>query len=487
MRKESCPSAVVDERLELLLGHLGRLLPDPQDRTEFQSSAFSAPPPNLRVNGLAPQAPLLRTALGEHGHSAPWCADSIVIDGAPPLGHTLEYALGAIYVQAKAATLAVEALNPLPGERVLDLAASPGGKTTQIAAHMENSGLLIANEPRRKRIHGLVGNLQRLGVANTIVTQLEGALMARYFHNFFDRVLLDAPCSCDGIFRKDSSMLRYWSVEDAKRIAQQQTGLVRAAFHMLRPGGTLVYSTCSLSLEENEEVLVGLCRRFADKWQLLKVEGIEAAPLPPLIASRFPPEFRRCVRVWPHHHDTEGAFVARIGKTADTYWEPALNQDSTWSSEASEPNPAVASARQLINDQWRLELPQPSGLQFNMDGRYLWLQPESSLLSKERFPFHVRGGMHVARNHKGHFYLTQQAVTMWGDKIPQPRLELTWSEVQNVFRGVPVRPVKLPDIGEFMCRFGPWTICRGQRGADSSTLEPMLPKELMRPDLHRIT
>ena len=487
MRKEPCPSAAVDERLELLLEHLAQLLPDPLERSEFRSCAFSSPPPNLRINGLAAQAAFLRTALRERSHSAPWCADSVAIDGAPPLGHTLEYALGAIYVQAKAATLAVEALDPLPGERVLDLAASPGGKTTQIAAQMNNSGLLIANEPRRKRIHGLVGNLQRLGVANTIVTQLEGALMARYFHNFFDRVLLDAPCSCDGIFRKDSSMLRYWSVEDAKRIAQQQTGLVRAAFHMLRPGGTLVYSTCSLSLEENEEVLAGLCRRFADKWQLLPVEGIAPVPLPDSIAGRFPPEFRRCVRVWPHRHDTEGAFVARIGKTADTYWEPALDQDSDSSVEVADLDPEVANARQLINDQWRLELPQPPGLQLNMDGRYLWLQPTSSVLSKERFPFHVRGGMHVARNHKGHFYLTQQAVTMWGDRIRQPRLELTWSQVQNVFRGVPVRPAKLPDAGEFMCGFGPWTICRGHRGADGSTLEPMLPKELMRPDLHRIT
>ena len=487
MRKEPCSSTAADERLEPLLAHLGQLLADPLDRSEFRSCAFSPPPPHLRINELAPQAALLRAVLRPRYRGAPWCSESVVIDGAPPLGHTLEYALGAIYIQAKAATLAVEALGPQPGERVLDMAASPGGKTTQIAARMKNSGLLIANEPRRKRLHGLVGNLRRLGVANTVVTRLEGELMARYFHNFFDRVLLDAPCSCDGIFRKDSGMLRYWSVEDARRIAQRQTGLVRAAFHMLRPGGTLVYSTCSLSLEENEEVLVGLCRRFADKWQLLPVEGIEAVPLPAPIASRFPPEFRRCVRVWPHRHDTEGAFVACIVKTDETYWEPALDRDSTWTPGGDEPDPEVAHARQLINDQWGLELPQPAGLQHNMDGRYLWLQPESSVSSKACFPFHVRGGMHVARKHKDHFYLTQQAVTMWGDRIRRPRLELTWPQVQDLFRGVPVRPVEFPDTGEFICGFGPWTLCRGHRAADGSTLEPMLPKELMRPDLQRIT
>jgi 16S rRNA (cytosine1407-C5)-methyltransferase len=487
MRKEPCSSTAEDERLERLLEHLGRLLPDPRDRDEFKSSASSSAPPHLRINTLAPQAGFLRAALHDLGEGASWCPDSVVVDSAPPLGHTLEYALGAIYIQAKAATLAVEALNPRPGERVLDMAASPGGKATQIAAHMKNSGLLIANEPRRKRIHGLVGNLQRLGVANAIVTQLEGTLLARYFHNFFDRVLLDAPCSCDGIFRKDSSMLRYWSVEDARRIAQKQTGLLRAAFHMLRPGGTLVYSTCSLSLEENEEVLLGLCRRFADKWELLPVEGIETLPLPPVIAGEFPAEFQRCVRVWPHRYDTEGAFVARIGKTADTYWKPAVPQDSIWDLETADPSPEVLQGRQLIADQWQLELPQPAGLRFAMDGRYLWLLPAPSPGSKERFPFHIRGGMHVARKHRDHFYLTQQTITMWGDRIRQPRVELTWPQVQDIFRGVAVRPSSLPDAGEFVCGFGPWTICRGHRGPDGSTIEAMLPKELMRPELHRIS
>ena len=486
MRKEPLSAKLLDARLNELLSYQEVLLADPLDRADLRRCATTPPPPNLRINRLAPQAELLRSALANKGACAPWCRDSIVMEDTAPLGHTLEYALGAIYIQAKATTLAVETLDPQPGERVLDMAASPGGKATQIAAHMGNSGLLIANEPRLKRIPGLVGNLQRLGVANAIVTQLEGSLLARHFHNFFDRVLLDAPCSCDGIFRKDNSILRYWSVEDAQRIAQKQTGLLRAAFHMLRPGGNLVYSTCSLSLEENEEVLLKMCRRFTDKWQLLPIDGIEAVPLPPQIAERYPNDFRLCVRVWPHHHDTEGAFVARIGKTANSYWQVTEEPKSTHLGTAPSTSSEAQEARRSVQDQWQFELPLPSGLQFFADHRYLWLQPEVIADIRDRLPKFVRGGMHVARNHKGHFYLTQQAVTMWGERIRQPRLELNWQQVQEIFAGRLVRPIRLPDAGELVCGFGPWTICRAHRAPDGVTLDPMLPKELRRPELHRI-
>ena len=128
-------------------------------------------------------------------------------------------------------------------------------------------------------------------------------------------------------------MLRYWSPEDAQRQAQTQTGLLRAAFHMLRPGGTLVYSTCSLSLEENEHVLMALLTRYGESASVLPISDMEGLPLAEPVRTDLPHSLRHAVRIWPHLHDTEGAFVARIGKRSPTDW-PQVESDAEGGSAA---------------------------------------------------------------------------------------------------------------------------------------------------------
>lgn len=484
MRKEDREQT----RLQDLLHHLEQLLPDSAQRQAFRRCSLTPPPSSLRLNPLMPPAANLLPGLLEGGRQAPWCKHAFDLPG--PLvspGHTLEYALGAFYIQAKAATLAVTALDPRPGERILDLAASPGGKATQIAAGMENSGLLIANEPQGKRIPGLVGNLERCGVANAIVTKAPGTLLARYFHNFFDRILLDAPCSGDGIVRKDLGMLRYWSVADSRRQAQQQTGLLRAAFHMLRPGGTMVYSTCSLSLQENEDVLLGLIKKFPDITEVLKVEGIDLVPLPSEFAMRYPATLAGCARVWPHLHDTEGAFVARIRKLGETAWTRCDADNGSWIP-ASESDPEADRARRHLRAHWIFEPPCPPGQHLAMDGRHLCLQPRETAAFKRHFPFYVRGGMRIARSHKDHYYLSQQAVTMWGGEMQGPSLELTWPQVQTLFRGESLELEQgSPFKGEVLCRHGCWTLCRGLVQIGGPTLlKAMLPRQLLRPQLAKL-
>ena len=313
MNKQRTPSArkAYDlDKLQALLQYIGRLLPNDQERAAFDQCSRTPPPASLRLNALQAQTRHVRPHLLQRGQSVPWCSEGFALpESDASLGQTIEHAMGAYYVQAKAPMLAVEVLAPQPGERVLDLCAAPGGKATQIAARMQNSGLLLANELQRKRMPALVGNLERCGVANHVLTQAPGTMLARYFPNFFDRILVDAPCSGDGIVRKDQSMLTYWSPQDAQRLAQQQKGLLRAAYAMLRPGGTLVYSTCSLSLEENEEVLLGLLRRYREDVAILPIpefEGATAAgcagrpipgrvrPLRPRLAP--PPRHRRGFR-----------------------------------------------------------------------------------------------------------------------------------------------------------------------------------------------
>lgn len=486
MRKETSRKEAA--RLEALLDHLGQLLPDDKQRRAFRACSNIPPPTALRLNPLVPQSQFLRPILTALGEQVPWCPQAFVLpESENRLGHTLEYALGAFYIQAKAPTLAVEALAPQPGERVLDMCAAPGGKATQIAARMNNAGLLIVNEPRNKRIPSLVGHLERCGVTNAITSKAPGTMLARYFHNYFDRVLVDAPCSGDGIVRKDRSLLRYWSVEDARHQGQIQKGLLRAAFHMLRPGGSLVYSTCSLSLEENEEVLLALIDKFPDQVEILPVDNFPVPSLPPEQAARFPAEFTRCVRVWPHLHDTEGAFVVKLRKSGKTEWFKKEGDANEFTTE-DETNHRIAAVRAQIEEQWRFDLSCPGDHILALDHRHLSLQPQQTSAFRTHYPFFVRSGMRIGRRHKDHYYLSQQAITKWGSRMQDLKVELTWDQVKTLFRGDSIHlPERNVLKGEVLCTFGPWSLCRGIVEADGHILQSMLPREHRRPDLSKLS
>ena len=480
---QSTRKAYDPDKLQALLQYIGRLLPNDQERTAFYQCSRTPPPASLRLNPLQAQAQHVRPYLPQRGQNVPWCSEGFALpESDASLGQTLEHAMGAYYVQAKAPMLAVEVLNPQPGERVLDLCAAPGGKATQIAACMDNSGLLLANEPQRKRMPALVGNLERCGVANCVLTQAIGTMLTRYFPNFFDRILVDAPCSGDGIVRKEKNMLTYWSPQDAQHIAQQQKGLLRAAYQMLRPGGTLVYSTCSLSLEENEEVLLGLLRRYKENVAILPIAEFAGPPLPDALAAQFPAEFTHCVRVWPHHHDTEGAFVARLSKRAPT---PSLGDAPDW--DTSTTDPAAAESRRAIEGRWSGNLPCPSDQIFTLSNRHLCRQPALGPAIQEHLPYFVRSGMKVARPHKGYHYLSQQTVSLWGHLMQGPSIELSWPQLQDLFAGRPLHCDPPTDLkGEIFCRFGPWTVCRAIAKEEGRLIEGMLPRALFRANLDRL-
>jgi NOL1/NOP2/sun family putative RNA methylase len=512
-RKEPDPEQI-RVRLEALLSHQEQLLADPAERRALRRVSVTPLPAALRLNRLVPQADSLRPVLARLGQPVPWCSDAFTLTQPElRLGHTLEYALGAFYLQAAATTLAVTALDPQPGERVLDLCAAPGGKATQLAAAMDHRGLLVVNEMQRRRFPSLIGQLERCGVRHEVVTKAPGPVLARWFHNWFDRVLLDAPCSGDGIVRKDQQMLEYWSPEDARRQAQTQVGLLRAAFHMLRPGGVLVYSTCSLSLEENEEVLLGLFSHFPGLAEMLPVKGCDGPPLPAAIASRYPAALARCARVWPHRYDTEGAFVACLRKTGPTEWPHPEGDAATWgeagppdglatamapapdrprnsgpdSPEAERPPVPAAAGQAWMQERWGLDLPDLPGQTVVARGKYLCLEPADAEAMRRHLPYFVRGGMRIGRRHHNHWFLSHQSVVLWGRAMTAPRVELAWEEVRALFRGESI-PLPGPAVPrqELLCTFGPWTVCRGQVELDGCTLTGMVPLSHRRPDLTRL-
>ena len=187
--------------------------------------------------------------------------ESFFFDDDVPIGkHPLHFA-GLCYVQEPAAQVPATLADVRTGMAVLDLCAAPGGKTTQLAAYLRNTGLLVANEPVRSRAEALCGNVERLGVTNTLVTCMRPDALAGALGACFDRVLVDAPCSGEGMFRKDETAVREWSPEHVAACAVRQAQILDSAADMVKPGGALVYSTCTFSPDENEDAVSAFLKR----------------------------------------------------------------------------------------------------------------------------------------------------------------------------------------------------------------------------------
>ena len=205
---------------------------------------------------------------------------------------------GVYYLQEASAMAPAVLLDPQPGEKILDLCAAPGGKTTQIAGKMAGQGLLVCNEIHPKRARILSQNVERMGISNALVLNETPATLARRFPGFFDRILVDAPCSGEGMFRKEAAAVADWSPELVDMCARRQGEILDAAAGMLRPGGRLVYSTCTFAPQEDEEAVASFLARHPD-YAPEKVD-----------APWFTPGENGSFRLWPHKLLGEGHFAA---------------------------------------------------------------------------------------------------------------------------------------------------------------------------------
>ena len=241
------------------LERMARLLRD--EYPAFLASYDMPPSIGLRVNTLKIAPEVFRQLAPFELAPVPWCSAgfTIVADDAEPGKHPY-HAAGLYYLQDPSAMAVAELLDPQPGERVLDLASAPGGKATHIAAKMQGQGLLVANEIHSKRAWELAGNLERWGATHVAITNERPERLAERFEGFFDRVLVDAPCSGEGMMRKGEAARVEWAPELMHGCALRQSGILEQAAALVRPGGRLVYSTCTFNPEENE----GTVARFLD-------------------------------------------------------------------------------------------------------------------------------------------------------------------------------------------------------------------------------
>jgi len=227
-------------------------------------------------------------------------------------GNTIEYTLGYFHTQALSSALAVVELDPQPGEMVLDLCAAPGSKTSYMAQLMNNRGLVVANEKKWGRLSALVHTLNRLGVTNTVLTMYPGENLPRKC--LFDKVMVDAPCSGEGRHRLHQRPPLAFSARVKKTLPPQQKRLLLAGFDLLKPGGVLLYSTCTYNPEENEAVTAHLLNNRPAV--LLPVS--QDLNLQPGVTrwrnSEYDPKLRHCRRVYPHFFDSLGFFMAKVAK-----------------------------------------------------------------------------------------------------------------------------------------------------------------------------
>lgn len=289
---------------------VGRFLQYVPDVERFMEKMEQKPSQYIRVNTLKTNRDDLERRLVAKGFSLEHTVLSEVlkVTKAPmATGATNEYLLGHYYIQDLSSCMAVEALDVQGGQSVLDMAAAPGGKTTHIAQRMQNTGSIVALEPNQKRARSMSFNLDRLGVANTCILYADA--LATTNLGKFDRVLLDAPCSCEGVIAKDKTRKTSHRPEDVDYCAGRQEKMLEAAIGACKSGGIVVYSTCSFAPEENEMVVDRMVRKF----------GVSVEPVPhgsEGLASfgnmEFEKRVRNARRFYPHVHDTTGFFVARM-------------------------------------------------------------------------------------------------------------------------------------------------------------------------------
>lgn len=278
----------------------------------------------LRFNPLKGERPTLPFA----GEPVPWEPEGVYYDPEARPGLHVYHEAGVYYLQEASAMAPVALLDPQPGEKVCDLCAAPGGKTTQIAGRMLGRGFLLCNEINPKRAKILSRNIERMAVSNALVTNEHPETLAQRFPGFFDRVLVDAPCSGEGMFRKEEAAVTDWSEETVAMCARRQGEILSSAAKLVRPGGRLVYSTCTFAPAEDE----GAVAAFLEAHPEFTPEPVEA--------PWFTPGENASYRMWPHKLLGEGHFAAVLrktgGETEDIPLETGEKLPKQWVSFAKE-------------------------------------------------------------------------------------------------------------------------------------------------------
>ncbi len=368
----------------------------------------------------------------------PWCKEGFWIEdngSQQALGNSFEHMAGLFYIQEASSMLPPVALleqaSLSADHKILDMASAPGSKSTQIAAIMNNQGLLVTNELSSSRLKVLHHNLTRCGVTNYAITHFDAKVFGEYTAEQFDFILLDAPCSGEGAIRKDPQAMSNWSLESTKAIAKLQTQLIESAFYALKPGGTLIYSTCTLNSLENQQVANHLLDSFES--------SIEVQPLNNLFKGA-----ESCVtsqgflHVFPHIYDSEGFFVARFKKRCSV----ATPQPKTKKGKLPF-TPLSTSLTQTLQQHLSQELSlniDHNNLSLWQRDKEIWLFPKAihPLLETVRFQ---RIGLKIAQTHTKGFKWDHNCIVTLANQQQCSSISLDNQQASDWYQGKDIRPL----------------------------------------------
>ncbi len=416
---------------------------DPDERARLREALEQPRLPAIRVNTLKIGIERARQTwpdrYGWTVHPVPFCAASWQITGQEQplgdtrdarysgnIGNTLEFQNGYYYIQDAASMLPAEMFSDHESPLILDVAAAPGGKTTHLASRYADRGVILANDSSANRITALRANLQNWGVFGALVTNYPGERIGRWFPETFDRVLIDAPCSGDTLRITTGRKTRSVSEREHEALCQRQEALLLSAFQAVKPGGEIVYSTCTMSPAEDEAILDDLLRHYPQQAVIDRVDHL-AVSAPGLDSDgrvTFDPQVRHAIRLWPHLYQTSGFFAARIRKTGAIPVDPDPPPQRAW--EQSGLTPVSRQTEAQIITQWEQDFgfeALPGTMTLWQRERLIYAIPARLVSVFAGLP-HAAAGLMIGQQDGERFIPSHELITRFEAQFTRPRRAL---------------------------------------------------------------
>jgi 16S rRNA (cytosine1407-C5)-methyltransferase len=349
-----------------------------------------------------------------------------------PLSHTLDYFRGSFFYQGASSQIPVELLDIQSGQMILDMAAAPGSKSCQILNKLNNKGFLVINDFSYKRMQPLNVNVQRTGAANYYILNTWGEQLGQYYHEYFDKVLLDAPCTALGTLVSSNEVINWWSIKKLNKLTKSQYALLISGLKTLKVGGELVYSTCSVAPEENEIIIQ----------KILNVYPVEIVESPKKLQNIFsngimsyqnvelPEEIKRAIRVYPHQHGYEGFFAIKLRKTG-TIKKKKYNNNLQSKKLLKWNDPTIINVLNEISDTWGIEESFWQTFNYNLTKNKIWIVKEINQIPIKNL---VSSGLLLAEKKLSGWKLFNNSVTFLGSKIKKRTFELEDNNLILLFK-----------------------------------------------------
>lgn len=367
-------------------------------------------------------------------------------------GKTLEHLLGLYYVQGLSSMLPPLVLNPGKGDKVMDLCSAPGSKTTQMAEMMNNDGTLIVNEIDIDRIKSLVFNLDRMSIANTGIIHSKGEVLSKYFNNYFDKILVDAPCSGLGIIQKKEEVSNWWNLNRVERLHELQTRLLVSAIKMAKVGGEIVYSTCTLSVEENELVLDKILSKYPVEIEPISLPVNTHSAFTEYNGTELNKSLEKALRILPWEINSDGFFLVKLRKTNDTESSEPGVQKISHIKLLNPTHKEILPLLNYVNDHFGIPKEVLSEFKYILKGRDIffinknWDEEETGI-------FHRAGIKFGSLDKKGRITFYTSAAQVLEQHIEKFVYDIKDAEeLKNYLTGWKIRNTEIPP-GQYVMRF----------------------------------